>query len=230
MAISLKTYTILSTTVTGVLAIAAFTRATAKPRFAEIDVERINIVEADGRVRMTISNAERSPGWVFRGTAVPGRPKQAGMIFYNDEGEENGGLIFGGKKVGGKAESFGHLSFDQYDEDQDLTLDYQEEAGMRKAGIGFFDRPDTPIMELIDKQKAIAAQPDGPVKDSAMQALRAGYANRLFVGRDKQKTAIVQLSDASNRPRLRLTVDSAGAAAVEFLDESGKVTRRLSGQ
>jgi hypothetical protein len=230
MAISLKTYTILSTTVTGVLAIAAFTRATAKPRFAEIDVERINIVEADGRVRLTISNAARSPGWVFRGTVVPGRPKQAGMIFYNDEGEENGGLIFGGKKVDGKIESFGHLSFDQYDEDQDLTLDYQEEAGMRKAGIGFFDRPNTPIMELIAKQKTIAAEPDGPAKDSAMQALRAGYANRLFVGRDKQKTAIVQLSDAANRPRLRLTVDSAGAAAVEFLDESGKVTRRLSGQ
>ena len=230
MAISLKTYTILSTTITGVLAIAAFSRTSAKPRFAEIDVERINIVEADGRVRLTISNAERSPGWVFHGTVVPGRPKEAGMIFYNDEGEENGGLIFGGKKVDGKAASFGHLSFDQYDQDQDMSLDYQEEGGLRKAGIGFFDRPNTPIMEQVNQQKAIAARPDGPGKDSAIQALRAGYANRLFVGRDKQKTAIVQLSDASNRPRLRLTVDSAGVAAVEFLDESGKVTRRLSGQ
>ena len=193
MAISLKTYTMLSTTVTGVLAIAAFTRTTAKPHFAEIDVERINIVEADGRVRLTISNAERSPGWVFNGTTVPGRPKEAGMIFYNDEGEENGGLIFGGKKVDGKAQSYGHLSFDEYDQDQDLTLDYQENNGVRNAGIRFFDRPDVPIMTQVTKQREIATMPDGPAKDLAMRAMRAGYANRLYVGRDKQKTAIVQL-------------------------------------
>jgi hypothetical protein len=230
MAISLKTYTILSTTVTGVLAIAAFTRTTAKPHFAEIDVERINIVETDGRVRLTISNAERSPGWVMNGTIVPGRPKQAGMIFYNDEGEENGGLLFGGKKVDGKVESYGHLSFDQYNQDQDVSLDYQETNGVRNAGIGFFDRPDVPLLTQVTKRREIATMPDGPAKDSAMRALRAGFANRLYVGRDRQKTAIVQLSDAANRPRLRLTVDSAGAAAVEFLDENGKVTRRLNGQ
>lgn len=230
MAISLKTYTIISTTITGILAIAAFTRATDKPRFKEIDVERINVIEADGRVRMTISNSELSPGWVFRGKLYPGRPKQAGMIFYNDEGEENGGLIFGGKKVDGKVQSFGHLSFDQYDQDQDMALEYSEGNGKRGTGIGFYDRPDTPIMELVDRQKAIAKQPDGPAKDSAMKALRAGYANRLFVGRDEQKTSIVQLSDASNRPRLRLSVDSAGSAVIEFLDENGKVTKRVTGE
>ena len=230
MAISLKTYTVLSTTISGVLAIAAFTRSAPHPRFKEIDVERINVVEADGRVRLTISNAERSPGWVFRGKALPGRPKQAGMIFYNDEGEENGGLIFGGKKVDGKVESFGHLSFDQYDQDQDMALEYSERNGQRATGIGFYDRPATPIMEQIDQQQAIAKMPAGPAKDSANHALRAGFANRLFVGRTEQQTSIVQLSDAANRPRLRLTVDSAGAAMIEFLDETGKVTKRVTGQ
>jgi hypothetical protein len=230
VAISLKTYTVLSTTVTAVLAIAAFTRTTAKPHFAEIDVERINIVESDGRVRLTISNAARSPGWVLSGKAVPGRPKEAGMIFYNDEGEENGGLIFGGKKVDGMVESFGHLSFDQYDEDQDMALEYAERRGKRSTGLAFNDRPDTPIGELYDRQQAIAKLPAGPAKDSAMRALQAGFANRLFVGRSDQKTSIVQLSDAANRPRLRLTVDSAGMAMIEFLDEAGKVTKRVTGQ
>jgi hypothetical protein len=230
MAISLKTYTVLSTTITGVLAIAAFTRTAPTPRFKEIDVERINVIEADGRVRLTISNAELSPGWVFHGKVLPGRPKQAGMIFYNDEGEENGGLIFGGKKVNGQVESFGHLSFDQYDQDQDMALEYSERNGKRATGIGFNDRPATPIMELVDQQQAIAKMPAGPAKDSAMRALRAGFANRVFVGRTEQQTSIVQLSDASNRPRLRLTVDSAGAAMIEFLDETGKVTKRVTGQ
>ena len=152
------------------------------------------------------------------------------MIFYNDEGEENGGLIFGGKKVNGQVESFGHLSFDQYDQDQDMALEYSERNGKRATGIGFNDRPATPIMELVDQQQAIAKMPAGPAKDSAMRALRAGFANRVFVGRTEQQTSIVQLSDASNRPRLRLTVDSAGAAMIEFLDETGKVTKRVTGQ
>jgi hypothetical protein len=229
MALSLKTYTIVSTTLTGILAIAAFTRTTARPRFAEIDVERINVVERDGTVRMTISNAERSPGWVFHGKVVPGRPKQAGMIFYNDEGEENGGLIFGGRTVGGTPESFGHLSFDQYDQDQDMALEYSQERGTRTSGIGFYDRPDIPILELLDRQRAMAAMHDGPAKDSAMKALGGGVARRLFVGRSRDKRSLVELSDAANRPRLRLTVDSAGAASIEFLDETGKVIKRVTG-
>ena len=32
-----------------------------KPKFEEIDVERGNVVEADGKVRMVISNKARSP-------------------------------------------------------------------------------------------------------------------------------------------------------------------------
>jgi hypothetical protein len=131
------------------------------------------------------------------------------MIFYNDEGEENGGLIFGGKKVDGTVESFGHLSFDQYDEDQDMALEYSERQGKRSTGLEFNDRPDTPIGELYDRQQAIAKLPAGPAKDSAMRALRAGFANR---------------------PRLRLTVDSAGVAMIEFLDEAGKVTKRVTGE
>ncbi len=226
MALSLKTYTIVSTTVTGILALAAFAQ---KTHFKEIDVERINIVESDGRMRMSISNAELSPGWVFRGKTVPGRPKEAGMIFYNDEGEENGGLIFGGKKVDGKIQSFGHLSFDQYDQDQDISLDYQQEDGHRRAGIGFYDRPNTPIMDMVDQQRTITKMADGPGKDSALKALRVGYAQRAYIGRDPGRASIVVLSDPMNRPRLRMTVDSLGQASIEFLDEAGKVTRRLSG-
>gem|GEM_PF-5782243 len=53
---------------------------------------------------------------------------------------------------------------------------------------------------------------------------------RVFLGRAQDKSAIVQLSDADSIPRLGLTVDSAGAASIEFLDDSGHVTRRISGK
>ena len=229
MAISLTAYTIISTTLTGALAIAAFSRAIDKPHFKEIDVERINVVEKDGRLRMTLSNADRSPGWVHHGKLIPGRPKEAGMIFYNDEGEENGGLIFGGKKTGDTVTSFGHMSFDQYDQDQDMSLDYSEENGQRYEGLVFNDRPNRDMWADVAKFKALDSMPAGPAKDSAKAALRAGFANRIFVGRSQDKTAMVELSDAANHPRLRFSVDSAGAATIEFLDLAGKVTRRISG-
>src|SRR5262249_45019460 len=67
--------------------------------FDEIQTRRINIVEPDGTLRMVISDKARLPGVIVRGKEQPkiDRP-QAGMIFYNDEGSENGGLIFGGRK------------------------------------------------------------------------------------------------------------------------------------
>ena len=73
----MKTYLIASTTLTAALALAAFTRTIEQPRFKEIDVERINIIEKDGRLRLTLSNAERSPGWVHRGKSHT-RPPEVG--------------------------------------------------------------------------------------------------------------------------------------------------------
>ncbi len=53
--------------------------------------------------------------------ARPDRP-QAGMLFYNDHGDENGGLIFSGGLVNGKANNGGSLTFDRYHQDQTLQL------------------------------------------------------------------------------------------------------------
>ena len=84
-----------------------------KKRFEEIDVERINIIEKDGSTRMVISNKERSPGPIQRGKSFgyPGGTR-AGMIFYNDEGTENGGLIFSGERKDGKVTAVGSLPVD----------------------------------------------------------------------------------------------------------------------
>jgi len=37
------------------------------------------------------------------------------------------------------------------------------------------------------------------------------------------------LADRKGRARLRLSVDSLGSARIEFLDDSGRVTRSLTG-
>ncbi len=230
MATLLTAYTIISSICTGALAVAAFSHTLERPTFKEIDVERINIVESDGRIRMTLSSAGRSPGWVHHGKLIPGRPKNAGMIFYNDEGEEDGGLLFGGKKIGDSVASWGHLSFDQYNQDQDFSIDLNEKDGKREESLRFLDRPNTSLWDQVAKAQAIdSTMPAGPARDSVKAALFGGVAQRVYVGRSDDKVAMVRLSDGSGHPRLRLTVDSAGAASIDFLDRTGNVTRRITG-
>jgi hypothetical protein len=52
-------------------------------------------------------------------------------------------------------------------------------------------------------------------------------AQRVYVGRDVSKAALVNLSDRNGKTRLRLMVDSLGTPSLEFLDASGAVTSRL---
>src|SRR5438270_3190235 len=132
---------VVAATLFGMLGIAAFQRATQKPRFDEIDVERINIVAPNGSARLVISNAERAPDAIINGkTYHRSGANQAGMIFYNDEGSEDGGLGFGGRRRDGHTTADGGLLFDQYGQDQTVGITYDEHDGRRSAGSRVWDR------------------------------------------------------------------------------------------
>src|SRR5919109_5127351 len=102
---------------TGLLLMAFTTGAFRSQEFDEITVRRINVVEPDGTLRMVISNRDKFPGVIVRGKEL-GRNQRpgTGMLFLNDEGTENGGLIFGGQRdADGKIAKAGvSLSFDKY--------------------------------------------------------------------------------------------------------------------
>jgi len=58
-----------------------------KQCFREIDVERINVVDADGTVRMMIANRENLPKPVLGGKELERQgPALPGIIFFNDDG------------------------------------------------------------------------------------------------------------------------------------------------
>lgn len=130
---------IYSSAVSTVLAVIMLTGARrTEPKVSnEISVQRINIVEPDGTLRMVISNHSRLPGIIVKGKEKPSARPQAGMIFYNDEGSENGGLIFGGRKneKGDVVDSGGSLSFDKYGENQIVQLAGVHDSTDRFAGL-----------------------------------------------------------------------------------------------
>lgn len=91
----LKMYAIAATFACAGLFLSAFSfQGDRRKRFEEIDVERINVVEKDGKLRLVISNRERQHPGVVDGKVMPrpnGRPP--GLIFFNHRGDEAGGLI-----------------------------------------------------------------------------------------------------------------------------------------
>jgi len=232
----LKAYALVITALLGTVSLAAFRQASQKQRFTEIDVERINIVEPDGKLRMVISNRPRSIGPIYKGKpfgyAGGSRP---GIIFFNDEGTENGGLTFEGKRQpDGTFRAQSGFSFDQFNQDQVLYFQYNDNNGRRNMGLTIADRADVDIYDLVAERDSITkAIPEGPARTAALQKWaqpRNGVplaAPRVYVGRDATKAAVVNLSDRSGKPRVRLMVDSLGAPSLEFLDAAGNVTSRL---
>jgi hypothetical protein len=202
-------------------------------RFAEIDVQRINVREADGTLRMIISNTDKSPGIYLHNQEKPhpsGR-RGAGIIFLNEEGTENGGLTFSGRKENGKVQSGGHLSFDQYEQDQVIQLTQSESNGRRWAAMVVNDRPDTPLD--FDLAKRISAMPAGAERDAAIQKIQAEGTfgrQRLYVGKTRDKESAVMLNDGMGRPRILMRVTAEGAAKIDFLDEKGGVVRSITPQ
>lgn len=219
----------------GGLGLTAFLQVRQSVEFEEISVERINIVESDGKLRMVLSNRSRSPGPIAYGKpfGYPGG-NRPGIIFFNDEETENGGLTFQGQRgPDGKVRATGHLSFDQYNQDQVIYMQYSEQGERRRMGLTVADRANVPILDVVALQDSIQKMPEGPQREEAMARFLEPLpgeplaAQRVFVGRDYEKNAMLLLSDKFGKPRVRLVVDSLGAASLDFLDAEGRVTHSV---
>jgi hypothetical protein len=222
-------YAILNTIVLVVLATAAFRQPTPQ-RFEEITVQRVNVVDADGTLRLVISNKDRMHPGQMDGKLIDRPRPVAGMLFFNEEGDEVGGLTFTGREVNGVRQANAGLMFDQFKQDQTIGFSYSEGNGRRSAGFQVWDRADTRLSELIDKLNAANKIADRADRDKAIAAIRAAAPpgpRRVFVGKNADKAATISLADGTGKPRLTLTVDAAGNPRIEFLDETGKVVARM---
>lgn len=183
--------------------LAGFTRSPSAT-FDEINVHRINVREPDGTLRMVIADSAKLPGVIVKGKEQPkvDRP-QAGMLFYNDEGSENGGLIFGGKRDahGDVVDSGGSLSFDRYNANQVVQL-----------------------LGVDDKDNSMAGLAVSDSKENGN-----GY-RRIWVGRSADGSALLSLMDAGGNKRIQMKVASEGAAEIDFLDANGKVIKAIRGE
>jgi hypothetical protein len=226
----LKAYAAASTVAIAFLTGAAFLQsAPIRQKFGEIDVERINVVDKDGRPRLVIANAERQAVTVIDGKQIlPNRKRDAGLIFFNDEGDEDGGMTWSGRTENGVARADAGLSFDQYKQDETVTLRYSQSGNDRQAGLTVADRPDASLGIAVRLNEAKTDAERAKVRQELVDSGALGSRPRMFAGKDQSGTAKVTLSDATGKARLLLSVDKAGAAKIEFLDAAGKITKSIT--
>jgi hypothetical protein len=204
-------------------------------KFSEIDVERINIVERDGTVKMVITNVEKFPNGKDK---INGRPtnedrkKRSGMLFFNEDGIECGGLIYDGQKNANGHSSGLSLTYDQYDGDQVmqlLTQDYKEgDKRFVSSGLMFNDRPSKEsqnktanIMKELDelgKKDPKAAEEKYKVYEA--QGFLGGYP-RLMLGKSRSENNGLFLFDNKGMPKAMFYVDKDNNAKLDFFDNKG---------
>ena len=204
------------------------------PDFDQITVHRINVVEPDGTPRLVISNKAEYPGGFFNGKELT-RPDRAdaGFLFMNNEGTENGGLLFGGERTpDGKVHSYGHLSFDEYEQDQTMSLDTNQDGEDRSASYVINDNANETLLtpEVMSAFSTVKAMPEGPARQKAWKDVRAKYPThvqqRALLGRMSDRSAVLFLRDPQGHARLKLRVAEDGTPSIQFLDANGKVTRQ----
>ena len=216
-----------------VLAVGAFRQAPARSigNSSEITVERLNVVDANGTLRMVLSGKDRMHPGVMDSVTIDRPRPVAGMLFFNDEGDEVGGLTYTGTVAGGRGRANAGIMFDQLKQDQTIGITYNESNGQRSAALQVWDRSETVrLSELITKLNAANKIPAGPERDKAIAEIRStapAGPRRLFVGKTTDKASAIVLSDAQGKPRLTLMVDATGNPRIEFLDDAGKVIARI---
>lgn len=206
-------------------------------RFSEIDVERINIVEKDGAVKMIITNVDRFPSG---SDIVNGRPtnesrkKRAGMLFFNEDGIEAGGFIYDGKKDNNTHSAGLSLTFDQYDGDQVMQLLTQDMADGDKRHVSssliFNDRPtkETQLktMEIMNELEVLRKKDPKAMEEKYLEYKEQGLVGgvpRLMLGKSRSNSNGLFLFDDQGMPRAMFFIDKENNAQLEFYDENGNI-------
>jgi hypothetical protein len=210
-----------------------FARADAKQSFDEITVHRINVVEPDGTIRLVLTNNANSPGIYIKNKEYPhpnGR-KSAGLLFFDEEGTEDGGLAYGiSKDKNGKVTgSEGHLSFDQYMQDQIFTIDAGRDGDKKFSLLRMDDRGDYPITDTLEALTRIRKLPadQQPAELKKFLDAHPGDNPRVILGRARDGSSVLRLKDMEGRDRLVLSVAPDGSPKLQFLDASGKIISEL---
>jgi len=228
----LKLYSITLTFVFGYFILSGFQSNNSPKKFDEITVERINVIEPDGKLKMVISNSARQHPGMFDGKKFNDRNRPPGMIFFNEEQDEVGGLIYKGNKEDGAGMV---LSFDQYKNDQVMQMQYiRTNEGKQQYGLNIWDRSEKiSLPELIAtmdslKKKGITSNEKIMSTLETMNNGNPISAKRIFTGKNYDEQVGMFIKDEFGNDRINIFIDENNEPKFQILDEKGKIIKELT--
>jgi hypothetical protein len=223
----LKLYSIFSSVL-----LIAFLFMSFKPglnqRFTEIDVERINVVEKDGTLKLVISNKERQHPGMSEGKDFPQRAREAGLIFFNAAGDECGGLVYDGDDQ----EAGMVYSVDRFRNDQVMQLQYSETTNAENPapsyGLKLWDQPDARRFSMWQRLRyfdSLEKLGNKAIFEQAVQQLRNEgklMRERMFAGKMRNGDVGLFIRDDKGNPRIKIYVGKDNQVHLEALNAKGQ--------
>ena len=220
--------------ITGALCINLFHPLLPTQTFKVIDVGRINILEKSGVIKAALSN---SAGFNEGYRATHGGVAFSGLMFYNEEGQETGGLVYRGKAIPGGQDADVTLTFDQFRQDQNVYLHHEEFKDAQdlriEDGLSINSRPDwTQIKDEYALYAQLEQLPPDRREELQLKSLQAGKiaTRRLFFGvqkgvKDKQPydDTGVFIKNKWGRNAIKIYVDNNNKPHFEVYDPLGKM-------
>lgn len=171
------------------------------PDHDRISARRIDIVDADGTIRMTLSGETPAP--IIDGIQYKRAFNVAGLILYDDKGSERGGF--------GTADVEGGMAV--------LALDHPA-----MDAIGWRVSPDGSVAFTINQAPPLVREP--ALDDALIPGVSVPTRMQFMVAADG--TPSVSLSDQNDKPRIRMTVTDDGFGSIQFLNAAGQVIHSIT--
>lgn len=168
---------------------------------ARISVRRIDIVDEDGTIRMTL--AADTPAPIIDGIQYRRAFGVSGLILYDENGSERGGF--------GVADVDGGMAV--------LALDHPA-----MDAIGWRVSPDGSVAFTVNQAPPLIRDPG--LGDRLVPGVATSTRIKLTVAPDGAPA--VALADQQDRTRVRMTVTDEGYGAIEFLNAEGEVVHVIA--
>lgn len=224
----LKLYAVTLTFILAFFIVSGFKTNPSKQKIDELTVQRLNVVEPDGTLKMVISDSEKQHPGMFDGKKMDERERQPGMIFFNEEGDEVGGLVYAGNKKDGAGMV---LSFDQYKNDQIMQMQYLRAGnGKQQYGMNIWDRSEkitNPKLNFIqDSLKAKGfSNSEIPKEIEKINDGKPVTSTRMFTGKNFDHQVGMFLKDEFGNDRIKIYIDKNNEPKFEILNNKGKIIR-----
>ena len=223
-------YAALSTLFIMFFAFSSFSNKDKNEKFDELVVKKITVIGEDNLPRMVLSNETRQHSGRMNGKDWAKRERPSGIIFFNNQGDECGGLVYKATEKDGKIVSGMSFTMDNYKDDQVIQILNDEYYANGKStierGISINQFPEgTNIDERNRKLDELQKIENEKERKEKIRELfkNEGSVNRLFMGRTKGNSSGLFLSGPDGKPKMMIYVDEKGNPKIQTFNEKGEI-------